>query len=300
MANASAVVSIRNRLSQKDKGSAVFIAKDVVLTANHVFNGLRAKDFEVVFGAELGETEDVYPIESMLRRGMENQRLGGNQLDFAILKIGKNQQTLKKPSEIGKPSHYPTISLNTVPRDLPIYAIGIPEDQKIKYIHDNARVIHPFRTNQAEWDNMLQIESAEIYHEFDKLQGPVNAENEQAERLKILELDMNEAYKRDGLKHFQYRRTNILKSRSDDGAESIMPVITADCDTFHGASGCPIFARRSGMLIGVLIAGSKGTRIEKATWFQNELVLPISEVMKDVADGRTVEQDVLEWGSVVQ
>ena len=63
-----------------------------------------------------------------------------------------------------------------------------------------------------------------------------------------------------------------------------MPTIGADCDTFEGNSGSPVFDKVRHRVIGVLIAGEPDVETPwMPGWIRHEAILPITEIVKDIS-----------------
>ena len=71
------------------------------------------------------------------------------------------------------------------------------------------------------------------------------------------------------------------------------PAIGADCDTFQGNSGSPVYHKSRHMVIGLIFAGEED-RPEpwQAGWQRHEMVLPIKPVL-DV-----IKQSVRNWSTL--
>lgn len=232
--------------------SGVLIGVDLVLTSLHCVDGSNPSDLEIWIDYE----EDLeknrlpvrkYPVQKILAKGSVN-------LDFALLQVSPSMDG-KKP---GDETPIQTLSSARVGLDDLLYVVGHPQGGP-RLIADNAFALFPYEITQEELDEI------KLRAEVRYLDSP--------DRKRILQ-EIDTSYKRKGEKLLH------LPSKWFDN-----PTIGADCDTFHGNSGSPVYLKSSHTVIGILFAGEPDrTEPWEAGWKRHEAILAIGPIIEAIQD----------------
>jgi len=239
---------------QKPHCSGVLIGKDLVLTNHHCIETFFPTDLQVRFEYE----EDLkgnslvqlrlpvtgYAVSSADQRGG---------LDFAVLQLGADANGVHAGD-----THPPQcLTTKRVRIDDPLYVIGHPLQQP-RTVHDNAFVFFPFqvtRTELTELELLVRTEFADAEDEDERVREFQESYRERQQGTETLYENYSKRYRQ-------------------------QPTIGADCDTFHGNSGSPVYSRRTHRVIGLLFDGEEDVDDEHgAGWRSHEAILPMSQIV---------------------
>ncbi len=238
--------------------SGVLISDDLVLTALHCLD-LLPEEISVVFDLEedlRGEPLDpkIFSVAEII----ESRDDTFPQLDFALLRL--------KPYADGRQAGdvCPAQCLSTfrLDRGHPIYVVGHPQGDP-RLIADNAFVYFPFRVVRKTQLNRLRL-------------------------LIELELrdDPKERERRLGQFDRSYRK-EIHNGREEWRNYSLrwggQPTLGADCDTFEGNSGSPVYSRERHRVVGVLMKGEPDLSTPwRPGWRRHEAILPVGPIVEQL------------------
>lgn len=239
--------------------SGVLIAPDLVLTCSHEITNetLGNQDIEVWFGYEQDLNGTPRPKTTAKVLGVKYDGIKATParpLDFAVFQI--------------EHTDLPPAPLTDAPvqLDAPVYVVGLPRGE-YEVVHDNAHVMFPFEVTEAGYKNLiLSVHASLIGQEEDSAQAT------------------------DDLLGLSYEKTPVSTQKnvyryflSLNGEH--MPVMGADCDTFHGDSGAGVFLRNSSECCGILMAGEPDNRtFEGATFQHHEKILPFKVINERLSD----------------
>lgn len=261
----SSVVGIAMR-GRPPIGSGVVIGKGLVLTCNHVVDGLIPQQLDVLFNYDGPDQGQRVAVKSLLVKGSPFPA-GGKDLDFALLEINQPE---------GEAS-YPVLFSPSLKEFEAVYVIGHP-DSRPKTVHDNAFVLFPFEATEGDLARFRLRICAET-----------DGEPDQAAELERF--------------HRNYRRPSgadlpLFRLFSDEKWGQ-QPTVAVDADTFHGNSGGPAFLRVNGGLVGLLYAGQPDSeKAYAAGWRRHEGIIPISAIIEQLNSWRPGW--VQEFGATVQ
>lgn len=259
-ANSRGAFALHRKGEPKPRCSAVLIADNLALTNNHCILSDLPEDLEAVFDYEddlAGNhlSTHAFPVQDFLVETEEDR----DHLDFVLLKLGSDGSG-QLPGAVYQPQCLSTVRVR---RDDPVYVIGFPLGDP-RTVSDNAYVYFPFRVTPEEFAELEIL----VRSEFDT---------------KDLE---DKSYADGKLKEFSdsYRKTTY---ESKDVYEYYstrfgnQPTIGADCDTFHGNSGSPVYQRHTHTVVGLLFDGQEDlSEPWKPGWSAHEAILPMSEIIK--------------------
>lgn len=242
--------------------SAVLIGNALALTNNHCLlenipEELEARfDFESDLDGNL-LTQRVFPVVDF-QIATEEAR---GKLDFVLLQLGTDPSG-KLPGEYYRPQ---CLSTKNVSRDDALYVIGHPLGGP-RTVHDNAFVYFPFRVTP---EQLLELEIL-VRSEFDSFEAE------------------DASYREGKLKEFK----DSYLEKSEDNATwyeyysarfGNQPTIGADCDTYRGNSGSPVYDRHSHYIVGLLFDGQEDLgQPWKPGWRAHEAILPIGMVLSQI------------------
>lgn len=277
--NSRTAVALFYKPKARVYGSGVLIGKNLVLTCRHCidvkdFGGvIAADDMEVWFDYEneLGnERKKVrFEVAAIPFMGIPNERTD-SPLEFALLQLKPFVEEGKPPCEAG--DMYPPATLARAAeqdlRDDAIYVIGHP-DGKPRTVHDNSFVLFPFRVKPNQFADLQLIVENES-----KLDEPGNWLKEFLDS--YLPPDPQDKVR----EQYSVRWGKL-------------PVLAADCDTYHGNSGSGAWNRTTNRVIGLLFAGEPDQEQGDATyqpgWRRHEAILPVREII------RQLDQKMPDW-----
>lgn len=243
------------------EGSGVLVATNLFLTCAHcVYQYVpdRLTNVSVVFGYEKGLKDQIlptneFPVTSILAEGGSFAEGSPYVLDFYLLELGKNKDG-QNAGDLFGPQF---LSERRAKLDDPIYVVGHPRG-KYKAVHDNARVMFPFTVTAYEFSE-LQLRIAQEF------QGATD----QVEKVNSFTSS-----------YVPTKEGNIIIYRNYEYRG--LPSIGADCDTFRGNSGSPVYNKRGKGVIGLLMSGEDDRMTYHAGWRYHEVVLPMSMIVKQL------------------
>jgi len=260
-------------------GSGVIIGKNLVLTAKHNVEPLRAKDFasseyEVWLDFEErrftpAPTKIICDCEEVYR---------SPELDFVLLRVRRRDDA----QPIGRKQL--VLSSSRVLRWTPIFLVGHPQGLS-RTVHDSSWVLFPHSISNLE---RADIETDVINEMF----IDETAENyEQRKQRATLAATL---WMKDQYGPFASGDETVYTFRKD-----AQECIGAECDTFRGDSGAPAILRENGKVVGILFkglsdAGASANTDQRrvavssrpgAKYF--ERILPITLIIKELGLDKT-------------
>jgi V8-like Glu-specific endopeptidase len=243
--------------------SGVLISPNLVLTCAHDITDDPDDDQKVQ--AVIGYVHEdgvIKPgkriaVDKIIYNGMTNGVDHDHEpLDFAIFQLSEKVQDLPPMA----------LSSAAVPLDTGIYLIGYPQGGP-ETVHTNTHVLFPYELNS---DGMSKIK-LRIQRE-------------------LVGVEQNTATLTDRLFRNSYERVATSKGAPLfryfmrlEGQH--MPVMGADCDTFHGDSGAPAFFLAAGSCCGLLTAGSSDKdNYDVATFLHHEKLIPMKVILNRLSD----------------
>jgi hypothetical protein len=184
-------------------------------------------------------------------------------LDFSLLEIDP-AVTDRTPVELTTAP----IGLNTA-----VYVIGQPKGE-YQVVHDSSHVLYPYEVSKDDYAKVkLQVQSALI--------GQSDDSTELTDRL------FKASYEQVPVEgHAPFFRYYLITNGEH------MPIMGADCDTFHGDSGGPMFVRNTGLCCGILIEGpDDDSFFTIATFLHHEKILPMRAINERLADPKVGLKD---------
>ena len=241
--------------------SGILIAPNLVLTCSHDITDetLPGEAIEVWFGYErdLNGTPRPKTITHVTRLVFDGRDTRGaaEPLDFALFEIAP---IANQPSPLPLTTQRVTIGTS-------IYVVGYPKGE-FEAVHDNTHVIFPFEVTEKDYSNLkIGVHSHLIGETDDSAQLTDDLFAQSYERAVVDQRVIYRYYQRLGGEH--------------------MPVMGADCDTFHGDSGGGAFLRNSSRCCGILIEGDSDRRtFTLASFLHHEKILPLRVINERLAD----------------
>jgi secreted trypsin-like serine protease len=240
--------------------SGVLIAADLFLTAAHCLDKYAPGELEARFNYEIKDRAllplDRYPVLDEFARGEPFPTAADAPLDYVILTLGRNADG-KLPGEVWPKQ---CLSRQRVVSAEPLYVVGHPGGEA-RVVFDNTFVYFPFRL-------MGQQEKSRL-------------------RLRV-ETELANADDRDArLQEFEstYRPRQLgplMVFENYSARWHNQPVIGANCDTRHGASGSPAYGRRKHTVVGILIEGEPDTLLFDVGWRHHEAILPMTAIVEQL------------------
>jgi secreted trypsin-like serine protease len=241
--------------------SGFLIGTDLFLTAAHCLEVYQPDELEVRFEYELdllgnAKKADAYPVLQAVPQHEKAFEPDGPELDFVLLKLGKNAQQLLA----GETYPVQCLSSRRVLRDDALYIIGHPAGQP-RVVHDNAFVYFPFQVVTRQ--------------EFTRLQMIINVEFADDPQKEARLAEFTKSYRERRLGNGDPVYENF--SRLYEG----QPTIGTDADTFEGDSGSPAYSRNTHWVIGMLFAGKADVpRPYTPGWKSHEAILPATVIIE--------------------
>lgn len=242
--------------------SAVLIGRKLALTNNHCLQESIPEELEARFDFEMDLegtplSTRTFPIRQFLISTEEAR----GKLDFVLLELGVDESG-KLPGD-----HYSSqcLSLKHVARDDALYVIGHPLGGP-RTVHDNAFVYFPFRVSP---EQLIELEIL-VRSEFDTFEAETESFREG--KLKEFKESYREVNEEDAT-WYEY-----FSSRFGD-----QPTIGADCDTYRGNSGSPVYDRHSHLIVGLLFDGQDDLGEPwRPGWRAHEAILPMTLVVSQI------------------
>ena len=241
--------------------SGILIAPNLVLTCSHDITDdtLPGETIEVWFGYERDLNGSPRPktithVTKLLFDGRETKG-AAEPLDFALFEI---EPITNQPSPLPLTTQRVTIGTS-------IYVVGYPKGE-FEAVHDNSHVIFPYEVTEKDYSNLkIGVHSHLIGETNDSAQLTDDLFAQSYERVVVDERVIYRYYQRLGGEH--------------------MPVMGADCDTFHGDSGGGAFLRNSSRCCGILIEGDSDLRtFTLASFLHHEKILPLRVINERLSD----------------
>lgn len=248
--------------SNKPHCSGVLIGKDLGLTNNHCLANDLPTDLKVVFDYENGlDGHRLSAREFRVEAFVVSSSAERAGLDFALIRIGKDANG-HSAGDTYKPQCLSTVRVR---RDDPLYVIGFPLGDP-RMVADNAFVYFPFQVTAHEYVELELLVKSELQSRA--------AQNQADAKAKLV--DFSTSYRKRTLGGFDVYEYYSQRFNSQ-------PTIGADCDTFHGNSGSPVYQRRTHHVVGLLFDGQKDESDPwKPGWSSHEAILPITRVIEQI------------------
>lgn len=246
---ARGTAGLARRGKQRIFASGVLIARDLVLTCRHCTHVHSASDKR-----HAPDTLDVRLYDGLGETSafpVVDYAHTSTTHDLCVLRIGTNEHgTLPATDRIQ------TLSIRRVELGDPLYVLHCPGGERLQ-VADGAQALFPYQATAAE---LARIESR-LHAEGDQQGNAVRA--------------LRRSYRPgpdDRLLNFSTRWAN-------------QPTLGADCATHDGSSGAPVYAKRTGDLVGMLFAGGDPSRRgRKTSWENHEAILPAPVIVRELRE----------------
>jgi len=242
--------------------SGILIAPNLVLTCSHDITDdtLPGESLEVWFGYERDlngkpRPKTITNVVKLVYDGRDTSKGAAEPLDFALFEIAPIAN---------QPSPLP-LTIQRVTVGTSIYVVGFPKGE-FEAVHDNTHVIFPYEVTEKDYSNLkIGVHSHLVGQTNDSAQLTDDLFGQSYERVVVDQRVIYRYYQRLGGEH--------------------MPVMGADCDTFHGDSGGGAFLRTSSRCCGILIEGDSDLRVfTLASFLHHEKILPLRVINERLSD----------------
>jgi len=244
--------------------SGVLIAPNLVLTCSHFITDetLPGENVQVWFDYTKGindspSTKVIAKVTKIIYDGRTtNVDENTPPLDFALLQIDP-PMTNRHPC---------VLTSLPIALDTPVYVIGCPKGD-YEVVHDSCYILFPYELIKTDYDKV-------------KLRVHVSLLGQTRDSTKLTEEVFKASYEQVALEDGR----TIFRYYSHSHGQH-MPAMGADCDTFHGDSGGPVFVRSQSACCGILIEGERDDAVyDIATFLHHEKLLPMRVINGRLAD----------------